>query len=165
VLTSQPTPHGAGITLSGDYADLVDPHRTIHHLAEEHGPLPPHQGEFVLGLAHDIRKAYEGARRIESVATPRGPAQYYAVDVLWPFFLVQVAMLRSAAGLRPTQHAQQATLYRLEACAERALVQMDAAVGTRCMDWLARFAPLPADFLIEFISNQTHDFVFGSAGG
>lgn len=165
MLSSQPTKYGAGITLAGDYADLADLHETIHYLASETGPLPPHHDEFALGLAYDVRKAYEGERRTGPTATPHGSADYYAVDILWPAFLVQVAMLRTTAGYLPTNRTHQANLYRLEACAESALLQMDLAVGSICMRWLAQYAPLPDNFLLEFVSQQTREFVFGATAG
>lgn len=165
MLTSQPTKFGAGIALSGDFADLADLHETIHHLASEAGPLPPHHDEFVLGLAYDVRKAYEGARRIEPINTPRGSAEYYSVDILWPVFLVQLGMLRTAAGYLPTSRSHQACLYRLEACAESALLQMEPSVGAMCLRWLSRWSPLPDGFLLEFVSQQARDFVFGGAAG
>lgn len=165
MLTSHPTKFGAGIALAGDFADLADLHEMIHYLASETSPLPAHHDEFALGLAYDVRKAYEGARRVEPTATPHGSADYYAVDVLWPIFLVQVAMLRTAAGYLPTNRAHQANLYRLEACAESALQHMDPAVGSICMRWLAHYAPLPDSFLLEFVSQQARDFVFGATAG
>lgn len=165
MLTSQPTKYGAGIALAGDFADLADLHKTIHYLASGTGPLPTDHAEFALGLAYDVRKAYEGARRVEPTTTPHGSAEYYAVDVLWPIFLVQVAMLRRAGGYLPTNRAHQANLYRLEACAESALLQMDPAVGSICMRWLAHYALLPDSFLLEFVSQQARDFVFGATGG
>ncbi|MCL4184012.1 MAG: hypothetical protein KJ011_11250, partial [Burkholderiaceae bacterium] len=111
------------------------------------------------------RKAYEGVRRVEPTATPHGPTDYYAVDILWPIFLVQLAMLRTAACHLPTDRTHQANLYRLEACAEAALLQMDPAVGSICIRWLSHYAPLPGTFLLEFISQQAHDFVFGATPG
>jgi len=162
---SQPTKFGAGIALSGDFADLADLHETIHYLTSETGPLSAHQAEFVLGLAYDVRKAYEGVRRIEPINTPRGSAEYYSVDILWPVFLVQLGMLRTAAGYLPTSRSHQASLYRLEACAERALLEMDPSVGAMCMRWLSHCSPLPDGFLLEFVSQQARDFVFGATTG
>jgi len=165
MLTSRPTKYGAGITLAGDYADLAEAHETKHHLASEIGPLPTHQGEFELALAYDLRKAYEGARRTEPAEIHGSSAQYFAVDVLWPVFLVQLGMLRAAAGYVPTSRAQQASLYRLEACAEQAMSAFDPSVAATCMRWLTNFTALPETFLMGFVDQQAHRFVFGAAPG
>jgi hypothetical protein len=165
MLTAKPTKHGAGITLAGDYADLAEAHETVHHLASETGPLPAHHDEFALGLAYDLRKAYEGARRIEPTEVHGSTADYYAVDILWPIFLVQLGMLRTAAGYLPTSRAHQSTLYRLEACAEQSMSTFDPATSAICMRWLTYYSPLPDTFLFEFVSQQAHNFVFGAAAG
>ncbi len=165
MLTGRPTKYGAGITLAGDYADLAEAHETVHYLASDTGPLPAHHDEFALALAYDFRKAYEGARRIEPAEVQGSSAKYFAVDILWPVFLVQLGMLRAAAGYLPTSRAQQSTLYRLEACAEQAMSAFDPSVSAICMRWLAHFTPLPETFLFEFVSQQAHSFVFGAAGG
>ena len=129
-----------------------DSNETVHHLASETGPLPAHHDEFALGLAYDLRKAYEGARRTEPAGMRGSAAEYFAVDILWPFFLGQLGVLRTAAGYLPTSRARQSTLYRLEDCAEQAMSVFDPAVAGICMRWLTHFAPLPETFLFEFVS-------------
>ena len=165
MLMSEPTKYGAGISIFGDFFDLADIHESIHYLASEAGPLSPHHGEFLLELAYDIRKAYQGARRIESMHAPRGAVEYYSVDVLWPIFLVQLGMLRTAAGYLPTRREHQANLYRLEACAESALLKMDPAVGAMCMRWLSHSSLFADGFLLDFVSMQAKDFIFGAKQG
>lgn len=165
MLIARPTKLGAGIALAGDYADLAEAHETVHHLASESGPLPAGHDEFALGLAYDLRKAYEGARRTATVDLNGRTVDYFAVDVLWPVFLVQLGMLRTAAGYLPTSRAHQSTLYRLEACAEQAMSAFDPAISGICMRWLAHFAPLPETFLFEFVSQQARSFVFGAPAG
>ena len=120
MLIGRPTKYGAGITLAGDYIDLRDLRETIHYFASDEGPLPPHHGEFVQGLAYDVRHAYQGDRRVETVDSQIANSTYFAVDIIWPIFLVQVAMLRAVASYIPTERTHQANLYRLEACVEHA---------------------------------------------
>lgn len=162
MLLGSPTKYGAGITLAGDHADLVDLHETIHYFAGESGPIPPQHDEFLLGLAYDVRHAYQGDRHTKTMRTPKAKYTYFAVDVLWPIFLVQVAMLRSAASYLPTEKAQQANLYRLEACVENALNDLDANISRECCRWLAEYSAFPASYLISFVSHQTYRYVFSS---
>jgi hypothetical protein len=58
---AKPTKYGAGIEIHGDYYDLENVHQTILDLA---GRAPVNGGaeEFILGLAYEFRKAYEGSR-------------------------------------------------------------------------------------------------------
>jgi hypothetical protein len=164
MLISRPTKFGAGITLGGDYLDLTSLHETIHKLAAEDGPLATHHYEFVLGLAYDVRKSYEGQREKWAEGEPIYSG-YTAVDILWPNFLVQLGMLRSACAYAPTDRRIQATLYALENCAESALFELDPAVGALCMRWLAQFTRLTDNFLLEFVVHQNKDYLFGAAAG
>ncbi|MCC9595324.1 DUF6904 family protein [Rubrivivax sp. JA1055] len=164
MLVSRPTKFGAGITLGGDYLDLSSLHETVHTLASEKGPLSAHHYEFALGLAYDLRKAREGKR-------DRWPSDadayvgYSAVNILWPIFLVQLGMLRAACAYMPTDRRIQAHLYSLEACAAEALTEFDPSISAMCMRWLANFNLLHDSFLMEFVTHQTREFLFGADQG
>lgn len=163
MLFGKSTKHGAGFTLSGDRNDLVDLHETIHYFAAESGPIPAYHNEFVLGFAYDVRHAYQGDRHTESMGGDNANSTYFAVDILWPIFLVQVGLLRAAAAYLPTQKSHQANLYRLEACTESALSALDANVARQCVRWLSDFSAFPESYLIDFVSYQTYLYVSSSA--
>ena len=163
MLVSRPTKFGAGITIGGDYFDLTSLHKIVHTLASETGPLSAHH-EFALGFAYDLRKAKEGRR--DRWSSDAGEYEgYSAVNVLWPVFLVQLGMLRSACAYMPTNRRVHAHLYALEACAAEALTEFDPVVGAMCMRWLANFTLLPDTFLLEFVTQQTKEFIFGAGQG
>ena len=151
MLLGSPTKHGAGITLAGDYADLVNLYETIHYFAGENGPISLQHDEFVLGLAYDIRHAYQGDRRTTLLKTSKTKYTYFAVDILWPIFLVQIAMLRSAASYLPTSKTQQANLYRIESCTENALNDLDTNVS-RVLPVASGILRISCEILIGFIS-------------
>lgn len=155
LLLGKPTKYGAGITLVGDFNDLADLHETIHYFASENGPIAVQHDEFVLGLAYDIRHAYQGDRQIETIKYPKASSTYFAFDTLWPIFLVQLGLLRTAASYLPTQRTHQANLYRLEACTEHALSSLDADAAKQCIRWLSDFSSLPNNYLIDFVSYQS----------
>ncbi len=82
----------------GDAHDLTALHEFIHRVCDDHGPLRPGVGEYVLGLAYDVRKAKEGARLRRQVADPAGgKTAVYGVEVVWVPLLLQAAILRGAA--------------------------------------------------------------------
>jgi hypothetical protein len=161
MLVSRPTKFGAGIALGGDYLDLKSLHETVHRLASENGPLSAHHYAFALGLAHDLRKAYQGERDLWP-ADASTYAGYSAVNILWPVFLVQLGMLRSACAFVPTNRRIQSQMFALKACTEEALCEFDPAVGAMCMRWLADFNLLSDNFLLEFVTHQARDFLFGA---
>lgn len=164
MLVSRPTKYGAGITLGGDYLDLTGLHETVHAIASETGPLAAHHYEFVLGLAYDLRKSYEG-KRDRWPSDAEAYTGYSAVNILWPIFLVQLGMLRSACAYLPTDRRIQSHLYALEACATESLSEFDPAIGAMCTRWLANFSLLHDSFLLEFVSQQTKSFLYGTSQG
>ena len=165
MLHSEPTKHGAGITLYGDYCDLKSLHKTIHELANV-APLSPSLGEFLLGLAYDVRHAYQKDRKIKTFGhDDYDQITYRGVDILWPIFLVQVGTLRWSASFHPTNKEQQSNLFRIEHCAEKSLKEYDLSIGEQCVEWLAFFDGFPTTYLPEFISDITKKYIFGSKGG
>ena len=159
MLTSSPTKYGAGITLYGDAHDLRALHETIHKIASER-----HVDErfrfFMLSLAYDIRKAYEGARERKRIGHQKLDwAKYFSVNVLWPFFLPQAALVRHFAAYYPTTHRDQACLYLLEDCAITSLLACDANVGKVCSECFLNFPMLSHDYLMEFFTQCAREFV------
>ncbi|HXQ36376.1 MAG TPA: hypothetical protein VN843_20350, partial [Anaerolineales bacterium] len=115
MIFSKPTKYGAGIELYGDYQDLNSLRQTILDLSDG-------ADEFVLGLAYEVRHAYEGARGTISVSLPgMPPTTYFHFKTLWPIFLMQVALLRWSAAYQPTNKEHQSNLYRLEASTDESL--------------------------------------------
>lgn len=68
------TPHHAGVALWGDYAALDKLHEFIHRIVEGSVYIEDKEG-FVLRLAYDVRKAFEGQRSQNYHAARHYPAQ------------------------------------------------------------------------------------------
>jgi hypothetical protein len=168
MIFAKPTKYGAGIEIFGDYHDFTDLHETIHRLADENGPLDGGQGEFALSLAYEVRHAYQGDRGVHKFIGDiyhSESAIYYSFKMLWPIFLVQLGLLRWAAGFQPTTREYQANLFRLEACAESALISYDPFVGRRCLEWLTRFQWFSDKYLLQYVQNCSLQYVtVGKAG-
>ena len=84
----------AGILLMGDYESLVQLHEIVHDVNERSPLIEDEDGAF-LGLAYDVRKAYEQQREVipppneyEEIGTRFG------VEILWPVLMVQQRLLR-----------------------------------------------------------------------
>jgi hypothetical protein len=166
MILAKSTPHGAGITLYGDYKDLQNLHETIHKICKEGGPLTGQMNEFVLGLAYDIRHAYQGDRDTFVVdGGAEKKSEYYGESILWPIFLVQVSLLRWAAAFMPTTKEMQSNLYRLEACTEEALLSYDRSIGTMCIELMNCYAGLTHNYLVEFITERTEIYIGYSSVG
>lgn len=112
----------AGIVLIGDYLTLLELHALVHRVNEECPYIRDKEGAF-LGLAYDLRKAYEQQRRV--IAPPdhtpeMGPR--YGVEILWPVLLFQAHLLRQGLSWMPHGTGDQALAYSLEHVIECALV-------------------------------------------
>lgn len=115
------TPHHAGVTLWGDFEALDRLHTFIHHVVEESGYIEDKEG-FVLGLAYDVRKAFQGQRSQDYRAHSEDDrCRIYGVEVLWPVLLVQIGVLRQAMAFMPTNKLDQALMFELEYVVESAL--------------------------------------------
>lgn len=112
--------HG-GVMLTGDYNSLKVLHEVVHQV-NDHSPLIRDKEGLLLGLAYDVRKAYEEQRKV--IKPPEdfpeiGPR--FGVEILWPVLLVQSRMLRTSMAFMDTTKWQQAVVFNLEAVIESAL--------------------------------------------
>ncbi|CRP81728.1 hypothetical protein ABZR77_25835 [Pseudomonas aeruginosa] len=115
------TPHHAGVALWGDFAALDKLHEFIHHVVEESVYIEDKEG-FVLGLAYNVRKAFQGQRTQGYRSySEDDKCRIYGVEVLWPVLLVQVGVLRQAMAFIPTSKLNQALMFELEHVVESAL--------------------------------------------
>ncbi len=159
MLTGISTAHDAGIGIYGDCNDLQALHETIHSLCD-HPNVEEPLGEFALGLASEVRKSYEGVRETRVFGTGRERVKYFGANNLWPYFLVQVGLLRSFAKVQPTCAMHHSHLYWLEHITEKALAEKDAECARFCREWLDHFPGLTRDYITLFLEDQTWRFVF-----
>ncbi len=167
MIFSKPTKLGAGITIYGDQHDLSALHETIHRLAERE-PLLGFIDEFVLGLAYEVRHAYQGDRevvRLPADMVEQETSVYFAFPTLWPIFLYQLGLLRWAAGFQPTTSSIQSDLYRLEACAEVSLTDYDPFVAKSSLEWLRSFQPPKRDYVQQYFDNCALQYVITGKPG
>ena len=115
------TPHHAGVALWGDYSTLDRLYGFVHHVVAESHYIEDKEG-FVLGLAYDLRKAFQGRRSQDYRASSEDDRwRIYGVEVLWPVLLVQVGVLRQAMAFIPTNKLDQAIMFELEHVVESAV--------------------------------------------
>jgi len=159
MLYADNTKHGGGITLWGDAWDLRQAQQVIYDLAGEQCPF--WQGEesnFILRLASNVRYAHEGQHRKDRQVLFEDEKTIYGVDILWPTLLLQLAMMRRAAGFMPTDAYTQATLYTLEACVYRALRVFCPATANSVLDSATAAASGPLDPVLDAHPNRAAYF-------
>jgi hypothetical protein len=136
----------AGILLMGDYDSLRELHEIVRDVNERSPLIREEDGPF-LGLAYDVRKAYEQQREI--LQPPEGYEEIgvrYGVEILWPVLLVQQRMLRVSLGYLDHSRRHQAITYALEAVIEAGLREDFGAQGQTMVDHWLRLDPTPDIF-------------------
>ncbi len=148
-----------GFTLCGDYLDLRAAHETVHNIVRNSPVLNCQRhfdlGEFTLGLAYDIRKAYEQQREIINLdGADDKHVTYYGVDVAFPYFILQLAALRWACAFTVINRNQQSILYALEWAVESAMNDFDATVSSEIVERLSAFGNMLQSQNIDSIENE-----------
>ncbi len=153
------TEHNGGITLWGDYWDLTSLYGTVHDLVENSNHNEE-TAEGLLALAYDIRKSYERRREERAFGEDEYDSVLYKGERhFWPIILFQLRVLRGMASYQPTTKEQQANLYRLESCLEKALVEVDPAIGRECIDWLNMPLQLPVGYHTLYLTEVIRKYV------
>lgn len=112
--------HG-GITLIGDYDTLKVLHDVVHDVNDRSTIIKDKESSF-LGLAYDVRKAFERQREIfEPPEFEPEVSVMYGVKILWPVLLVQHRMLRESLAFIDFSKKHQAITYALEWIIENAI--------------------------------------------
>lgn len=139
MIFSKPTKYGAGVEIYGDYQDLNSLRRTILDMSDSPA-LSDGADEFVLGLAYEVRHAYEGARETSTVSLPGvPPTSYFHFKTLWPIFLMQVALLRWSAAYQATNKEHQCVAILRNSCSNNRY---------------SSFQGLQRGYLFQFISER-----------
>lgn len=128
----------AGIVLCGDYNTLTSLHRVVHSINDRSPLIKDTEGSFV-ALAYDLRKAYQGERRVIKPSPEHADVgSLYGVEILWPVILVQCRMLRASLAFIDSDKHMQAHAYALEAVIEDALKEdFGAELGLQLIDrWM-----------------------------
>lgn len=111
----------AGMVLIGDYTSLRSLHEVLHDINERSPLISDKEGMF-LGLAYDVRKAFERQREIiEPPTNFEEVGVRYGVNILWPVLLLQQRLMRASLAYLDSSALAQAMTYALEAVIEDAL--------------------------------------------
>ena len=159
MITGRVTQNGIGIEFVANQAYLCQLHAAIHDLTEAYTTeVPELNVHFLLSLAYDIRKAYEGQRGVTTLAQV-GEQEYqlYHNQVIWPIYLGQVSMLRYLSK-QSGQH--EALIHSLTRCAVTALKKVDIDTALEVEYWLSR-VKLKPDYASLIIQDVAARFING----
>jgi len=135
----------AGILLVGDHTSLTWLHEVVHDVNDRSPIVIDKEGSF-LGLAYDVRKAFE--RQREVIQPPKHFEEIgvrYGVQILWPVLLLQQRLLRQSLAFLSHTVKTQSITYALEAIIEDALREDFGAQAERIIDLWQRLDPAPPE--------------------
>ncbi|PRP68475.1 hypothetical protein BUE93_21985 [Chromobacterium amazonense] len=159
MLEAKLTRNHAGLTLWGDYVSLKRLYAFIHRIVEE-SPIIEDKEGFVLGLAYDVRKAFEGCRSQEDRTYLNDDhCRCYGVEILWPVLLVQVGVLRQAMAFIPTNSLDQAVMYELEHAVETAVRAAMPIMADEVLHRTKRIGTAPYTHLDSVLDSRCRYFI------
>ena len=143
----------AGILLVGDYTSLTWLHEVVHDVTERSPIVKDREGSF-LGMAYDVRKAYE--RQREVIQPPKHIEEIgvrYGVQILWPVLMLQQRLLRQSLAFLNHTAKTQTIAYALEAVIEDALREDFGAQAGHIIDLWQRLDPAQPE-VFEMIDSR-----------
>jgi hypothetical protein len=153
----------AGILLCGDYTTLEALHQVVHEVNDKSVLIKDKEGMF-LGLAYDVRKAYEGQRTV--IKPDKHFAQLgvrYGVEILWPVLLLQCRLLRCSLAYFDSSKRQQAMTYALEDVIETAINEaFGAEAAGIALEWQRLDASQPV--VVDKLDSRGAQFCLWSDG-
>ncbi len=158
MLNYELTPNHAGLVLWGDYASLARLHEFVHEVASESSTIEDKEG-FVLGLAYDVRKAFQGERSESHVNHGGDRCKIFGVEILWPVILVQVGMLRHAMAFMPTNRLDQATMFELEHVAESAVRSAMPSSAEQVIHRMRQIGAMPYHHIDTVLDSRCRYFI------
>jgi hypothetical protein len=153
------TRHHAGLVLWGDYAALERAYELVHRVVNE-SPVIEEKDGFALGLAYDLRKAFEGQRSKAFRSNPDGSrCRIFGVEILWPVILVQAGLLRQAMGFMPTNRLDQSIMFELEHVVESAVRSAAPGRADELLEWMRRVGLAPYSHLAAVLDSRCLYFI------
>jgi hypothetical protein len=146
-----------GFVFWGDYSSLRDLHEFIHDAVKRSSVL---QDEgIVINLAYDIRKAFEGQRRMEVTKIENDEITLYGVEQTWPLFISQVALLRTSLAFLDTTSFHQAQMYLLEHLLESAIKKIFPSQSTDILNHFKQMVGTQESFISPLLGGRVCYFM------
>jgi hypothetical protein len=134
MITARVTPNGVGIEFTSNYAYLRKLYNAVDDLIERNEQTMPGLNiDFLMMLAYDIRKAYEGNRGTSKLFQAENTSyELFHNHIIWPTYITQVTMLRYLSN-QSGKHKR--LIKSLEDCAVHALHEVNQSTAEYVKHW------------------------------
>lgn len=150
-----------GFVLWGDYGTLKPIHSFLMDISEQSPVL--HKEGLLPALAYDIRKAYEGFRKKETLEVWNDDVAIYGVEQVWPTFINQIALARSGLAFVNSSKDQQSTMYLLEAFLEDAVKNAFPKESNEILDVYNQLTSSQEQFITDVLGGRVAYFLYRDA--
>ena len=155
-----PSKRLGGMTLWGDMWDLKAFYEVVHKLCEEHGHMPYEVGEYVLGLAYEIRKAFDRFRLVQEMSWyGEDTKPVYGTELPFVPILLQANILRGSAAYTPLSTRERAILLSFEACIHEALNEGFGKAGDVILNISGRLRSGPWEQVVKLAESRNAYFL------
>ena len=151
-----------GFVLWGDYEQL----RSLHMLAMElskDSVITQDEG-LLPALAYELRKAYEGLRRVDKQRSGDDEITIYGADMYWPTFISQVSLLRTALAYVDSSKWQQGNMYLIEYLLEGALAAAFPEQSQRLLQGYQRLIGINERSISDLLGSRSGYFLVQKPG-
>jgi hypothetical protein len=151
------TKNNGGFILWGDYWTLRELHSLCMDAAEK-SPTLDNEG-LLAALAYDLRKAYEKQRESDTVGHFEEEMQIYGVEQVWPTFVVQLVLMRTALAFYDSNKLEQSLVYRLEYLFLDAVPAILPKVSNEVLSAFSRLSGLQEQQVSDLLGSRVSYFL------
>lgn len=128
MLQFEPTKHGTGVTILGDYGDLNSLHQTFWNLMPTSSNVSDRERVRLISImSYEIRHAYQHHRLCEERSYGNDDkVMYYGCQIDWICLLFSISCLRHEASYKSLGKNDLANLYLLEYWTEQTMLKFDS---------------------------------------
>lgn len=160
MLRFEPTKHGTGIKLLGDYGDLNSLHQTFWNLMPESRNISMRERVRLLSImSYEVRHAMQHHRLCETISyDDQNKVTYYGCQIDWICMLFTISCLRYNAGYASLNQQDQANLMLLEYLTERAMNQYDPQGASTLKNFINARINISDDLVYHIYQAVWYDF-------
>lgn len=138
MLQFEPTKHGTGVTILGDYGDLKSLHQTFWNLMPESRDISMRERNRLLTImSYEIRHASQHDRLCEKRYYDNdNEVTYYGCQIEWICLLFTISCLRYNAGYVAIDKRDLANLILLEHLTEQSMLMYDSQGASILKDFI-----------------------------
>lgn len=160
----EPTKYNGGIYIWGDYWDLCSLHSSIHEITK-YAPYNENITNIALGLAYDIRHAYQHDREEKEFGLDHfDKVTYRGTFILLPYLMFQVKLLRDFASYGTLTKLHQSHLYLLEHGIQETLIKINPEVAEQCSFWFESSFLISENYYHTYLDHVAKQYILGPQG-